>query len=442
MPNELGLGSRRVGDLIDFNVDTPPVKVTLERSSRGISLTVSWSDEQSPYAGWFLDGDGIHPPRTEDRVPVPSRVLFQDSHGSVLVIRCWARGFHSNLLGPGSGTLWGRAAILGVDENVDFERPHGLQTEIAGLREWLAVTSWQQDYERTEAGLVATITSVEVPPIHVAAVGPVTLSFQPGWQVLPEERRDRRIVLDLLRCETRSEQPVGWDDHLHAHRAVRDLLVLSRWHDESCVVVRAMRADDPLRTLDGVAHGEQWRDVVVTEDTPATEPSGFRPHLITFAELGQAGLARWLTLRDQFARAFDPVISSIGLRGTTADALLAQTGPGLEALGYLLMVRDGQGAQAAARATLQVRFARILDDLGDVLPFDADAWVSNTIAAYNGLKHANRDAPDPVDVLNAWRESVLVVRAWVATELGIPSTQVKERLGNDPQRHAYVMVGK
>lgn len=442
MPNDLGLGARRVGDLIDFNADTPEVKVTLERSAGGISLTVPWSDEQSPYASWFLDRAGIQPSPKRDPVLAPSRVLFHDSHGSVLVIRCWPRGFHSNLLGPGSGTLWGRAAILGVREDVDFERPHGLQTEITGLREWLGVTSWQQAYEGTEAGLVATITSLDVPPIQVGDVGSVALTFRPGWQVLPEERRDRRIVLDLLRCETRSERPVDWDDHLHAHRAVRDLLVISRWHDESCVAVRAMRVDDPLTTLDGVTHGEQWRDVVVAEDTPATEPSGYRPHLITFAELGQAGLARWLAMRDEFARAFDPVISSIGLRGTTAEAVLAQTGPGLEALGYLLMLRDGRGTSAAARATLKSRFTRIIDDLGDVLPFDADEWTSNTAAAYNGLKHANRDAPDPVDVLNAWRESVLVVRAWVAIELGIPPARVKERLANDPQRHAYVSVGK
>jgi hypothetical protein len=344
------------------------------------------------------------------------------------------------MLGPGSGTLWSRAAILGVRENVDFEHPNGLQTEISGLREWLGVTSWKEDYDRSPGTLVATITSTDPASIEIAISPPLKLTFRPGWRVVPDERRDRRMILDLLSCETRSEEPLAWDQHIQAHRAIRDLLVLSRWHAESCVEVRAMRFDDPLTTMDGATHGEQWREVVVPNDDPTPAPSGFRQHLITFPELQEAGVSRWLTLRDAFARALDPVVSSIELRGATAETMLAQTGPGLEALGYLLMIRDGTAAGAAGRASLQARFERILEDLGDVLPFDGASWATNTVAAYNALKHANRDAPDPVDVLNGWRQSVMVVRAWVAIELGIPLAQVKARLANDPQRSPFVAV--
>lgn len=187
---------------------------------------------------------------------------------------------------------------------------------------------------------------------------------------LPEEGRDRRVLLDLLRCVTRSGESLGWEEHLQFHRAIRDLLVISRWHAESCVEVFALRSDDPLRTLDGEEHGEQWRSVVVSDDERASQPSGYRPHLICYEELQETGILQWLALRDKFARALDPVISSIELRGTTANTLLAQTGPGLEALGYLLMLRDGVAEKIAARATLQARFDRILEDLGDTLQHD------------------------------------------------------------------------
>lgn len=55
MPNELALGTRRVGDFIDSYPDTPLVKVTLERSEKGISVTIPWSDSDSDHARWFTE---------------------------------------------------------------------------------------------------------------------------------------------------------------------------------------------------------------------------------------------------------------------------------------------------------------------------------------------------------------------------------------------------
>lgn len=437
MANELPVGAQRVGDFIDFYPDTPPVNVTLEHSDQGISITLPWSDPDSPYAQWFMAdmGSSITPP-APTAPPAPKRVLFQDSYGSVLLTRCRPRGFHANMLGPGAGTLWARAAIMGVDDNIDFDHPHGLRTEISGLREWLGVTSWDVTPERP----ALTLTSQYPPTIEVGAHKGIVLSFQPSWQMVPEEERDRFILRDLLRVATRSKEPMRWEDHHQLHRAVRDLLVISRWHVESCVEVHALRADDPLITLDRKEHGEQWRTVVMAQDKRAQPPSGHRSHLITYNELQPDGIRRWLHLRDDFARALDPVISSIQLRGTTANTLLAHTGPGLEALGYLLMLRDGAAPKAASSASLRDRLNRILKDLGDSLPFHGPTWANTTVAAYNGLKHANRKEPDPVDILNAWRESVMVVRAWVAAELGIPLAAVKERLASDPQRNAYTKI--
>ncbi|MDM8084045.1 reverse gyrase [Cellulomonas cellasea] len=439
MPNELEMGTRRVGDLIDFQQDTPEVKVTLERSDKGISVLVPWSDPESPYAQWFLRDDGhIETPPQPGSLPAPKRVQFHDSHGVVLLIRCFPRGYHSNVLGPGSGTLWARAAIIGVGRNVEFERPHGMQTEISGLRAWLGITSWQEEHDWSGGHRGICLSSKRTLDIDVGEFDGFSLRFRPGWRIAHEDGGDRRVVLDLVHCVTGSEDPRGWDEHEQLHRAVRDLLVLSRWNPESCVVRRAMHREDPLRTLDGREHGEQWRDVVVPDDTLAAPPSGYRDHLLTFAELKEEGIVRWITLRDAFARALDPVISGLDIRKASPSTMLAHTGPGLEALGYLLIVRDGNSERDARRATLQERFVRILADLGDCLPFDGPGWATDTAAAYNGLKHANRAEPNPVDVLNAWRTSVMVVRAWVAIELGTPEDVVKVRLARDPQCRPYV----
>jgi hypothetical protein len=201
--------------------------------------------------------------------------------------------------------------------------------------------------------------------------------------------------------------------------------------------VLAHRQDDPLRTLDGKEHGDQWRTVVVADDDREPPPIGYRPHLIEYQDLESDGIARWIGLRNEFARALDPVITSMGL-AATPNTLLAHTGPGLEALGYLLLLRDGASQKRAAGATLRERLERVLVDVGGTLPFDGTAWASKTVETYNGLKHANRQAPEEVDVVNAWRECVLAVRAWVALELGVSAEQVTARLSNDRQRHPYV----
>lgn len=438
MGNDLPQGVRRTGDFYDSYPDTPETKVALERSAKGISVTVAWSHPDAPYAGWFLDSSfsGRVVQHSEPR-PVPSRVLFHDSHGAVLLIGCRARGYHANLLGPGSGTLWARAAIFDVQRDCEFDQPHGLRTEISGLREWLGVTSWRREEDWSERPLRLSLTTAPAPAIELGTYQGFDVRLVPSWGLRPDESRDERVLLDLLRCETRSDSPRDWDAHVQIHRAIRDLLVLSRWHDESCVEVYAMRLDDPRTTLDGSVHGEQWREVQVPDDERRGAPT-YRSHLVHFDELEVAGIRKWLDLRDEFARALDPVITTIDLRNATAHTRLAHAGPGLEALGYLLMLRDGVTERAAAFSSLHSRLKRILEDVAHCLPFDGASWATQTVEVYNGLKHANRKLPDSIDVLNVWRQAVLTTRAWVARELGVEGQALKERLELDPQRHPYV----
>lgn len=440
MPNELLKGIRRTGDFYDTYQDTPQVKVSLERSESGISVTVAWSSPEVPYAAWFMSERSLVPglENQAKRKPVPKRVLFRDSHGTVLLIRCRARGFHANVAGPGSGTLWARAAIMGVEADKEFDRPHGLQTEISGLREWLGVSSWDERHERREGTFRVVVSSRDGVKLTVGEHEGMSLDFRSGWELAPDTGQDRRVLLDLLRCTTSSADAQDWEVHMQLHRAIRDLLVVSRWRDESCVAVRALREDDPLTTLDGEVHGAQWRTVVVADDERKLPPRGYHPHLLQFGDLGIEGIGRWVLLRNEFGRALDPVITSIDLHNSTPQTRLAHTGPGVEALGYLLMIRDGMSVAKASRATLQARFERVLVDLGDCLPFDGPTWAGRTVATYNALKHANRTLPDIADVMNSWSESIMVVRAWVALELGVPMGVVRSRLVDDRQPRHYV----
>lgn len=444
MPNNLGPGTRRSGSFFDFNPDTPPVTVTLEHNDQGLDVIIPWSDESSPYSRWFTSMNGIRQiPPPPDPPPLPRQALFHDSHGSVLLQRLWTGGYHANLLGgPGSGHLRAQVAVMGVSENIDFDHPHGMQTEISGLQSWLGTSSWNQTFTGSKEGARNVEVRAEPPPeMEIGVHNGCAVSLLPGWKLSPRDEQGRIVLHDLLYCVTESDTPMTWNEHEQPHRAVRDLLVVSRWRDESCIVVKAQRHDDLIQ-LSGekTSDAAHWRDIVVPEKPATNSPSGHRPHLIEFEDLGPNGIMRWLALRDRFSRAIDPVVTSVALRGTTATTLLAHTGPGLEALGYLLILRDTESKKKARESTLKERFERILEDLGDCLPFDSSDWAGNTANIYNGIKHANRDEPDMLDVLNAWRECVLVVRAWIAVELKIAAEVLKDRLRRDPQRHRYVNV--
>ncbi len=438
VPNKLELGTSRVGSFVDFYPETPEVQVTLARTDDGISITIPWSDPTSPYAGWFLRDDaGFERKRANapDPPPVPRRVLFNDAHGSVLLVGVRARGYHANMLGPGSGTLWARAAILGVHEDGDFDHPHIIRSSISGLREWLGLKSWCTSWGTDEDPRLLFWPD---PPeaIEVGEREGIALTFDPAWQVNPED--DEIHLRELLWCSTRSDEPRTWEEHLKGPYGVRDLLVLSRWRRETCIVGMIARTDDRFPSADDDP-SENWvsREVVVPDDEPAPPPSHHRRHLVRYTDLGPAGIRDWLGLRDEFARALDPVISCIGLSKATPYTLLAHCAPGLEALGYLLMLRDGASAGSARDASLRKKLDRILVDVGECLPFNGDQWAASTVATYNSLKHANRAAPDELDVINAWRSSVLVVRAWVTVELGVDIETVRQRLLEDPQRHPY-----
>jgi len=74
------------------------------------------------------------------------------------------------------------------------------------------------------------------------------------------------------------------------------------------------------------------------------------------------------------------------------------------------MLRDAMAPNKAAQASLKTRLERIVEDLGDCLPFSSSDWVEQTVANYNGIKHANRTMPDELSVLNSWADSVMAVR--------------------------------
>jgi len=438
VPNKLEVGVPRIGRLVDFNESTPQLTVVLTRVEDDITLTIPWDERDSPYARWFVGSDLLS--AGEASTGAPTQLLFSDVHGHVLLIGCYARGYHANAFGPGQGTVHARYAILQADGKASYESIHGLQSSVTGLRRWLGVTSWHGTITRPDTRII--LESVNQDPIDFGNFGDTHLMAVPsaGWSQNFAKEAEQEIT-DVLRLKTITAEPQAWEAHLDVHRAMRDLLVISSWQQQAVHPVLAMRTDEGQLVRDGKEPDYLWRNLVSARQEPSVELTATTPHLIRYSDLGIDGIARFIQLRTDYQRALKPILSSNALRDVTPETLLAHTIPGLEALAYLLDLKGGMEEPKAAYRPLRQRFDRILADVQSCLPFSGETWKNNTVDAYNGVKHANKPTLDEVDILNAWRESVLVVRAWVAVELGIEKLAVRSRLEEDPQRHGWVKIG-
>lgn len=434
MSNNLEIGSSRLGNLVDFDPDTPHLKVKLERSREGITLSVPWDTADDYYARWFGGAmSGV------EKVQPPSRLLFHDHQGAVMLLGCRTRGASSIFWGPGIGTLSADFAVLGSVEDIDFDRVEGLKSEISGLRRWLGVSSVEKVLDRSGQGAPLSVHYTLSNGAPVVIGGPARLRAVPTWFVPQPDEDGRHILHDLVHVDTLYDEAQTWKTHLAGHEALRDLIMLSSWTKESLVLKSVFRLEErePIEEPDAKRSGIWWAvessSSVVVESTALS-----RKHLIKYSDLGADGILRWIGIRADFARAIDPIIASLFAEDPSVTLELVQVCMGLEALAYLLGLReDGLTPQEAARIPFAMRLVRIGDSIRDVVPFDVDVWAVETAHAYNAVKHANREMVDPIDMVNRWRETVLVFRIWIAHNLGVKHDALQERLKGDSMSTSY-----
>jgi hypothetical protein len=440
MPNKLNLGERRYGSLSNDNPDTADVSATLERTSEGIFLSLTFNYEESPeYAQWFtrlfLGDIAAMTEEIQPRPSVPSALFFYDSHGTVTLLECRNAGYHTNHR-IGSGRVYVGRAVLGAPSTA-HAKVMGMRSEVSGLRSWLGISgiSQKRTFEKTGRFKSAEINVVVPDAIEVPGTG---LCLRP--RIHKTSGAGSLLIEDIVWVEHKTAKESPWRVHHLATRAIRDLLAVSRWRAESVIPLSVARTEDSLDGENPELERQQWwRDVVDSSAPEPTEDSLRLEHLILWEDLRPEGLARWIQLRDEFSRAVDPAVSSIYLDGVTVEVQLTQVAISLEALGYLLAMRkDGASEKKAGDMIFRQRLDRIIQDVEGLLPFVDQTWSRRMANTYNSVKHANRDLPQAVDVANSWREGALLFRTWVASELGVDHDELRTRITRDPLIHPYI----
>lgn len=418
MKNQITAGQARLGWLVDGDPDTPGIPATLELVDGRVRLSVSWSrdEETAGVDQWFAH---VRPGATSASM-MPENLAFSDQHGLVHLVGVYASGLTLDpISGLGTGRIEAQYVVPDGFAMVDsFEVVSLLRTSISGLVSWMGRRHLQESAAHSDGDLAYTFTA--------PAPRPIPIPQTPGLElvcavVVGRDNVEQSVTLrEEVYVVTTPEAATPWSEQLGVHLAIRDLVALSSWRTQHVAKLEAK----PDGSEDERA---AWRSVhapgVIREVRPRRQAAY---HVLGYGDLGPEGVGAWISLRQTYERALDPLLSILLRESVTVDNALTYAGISLEALGYALSLeRDLPGA---AGMNFAARLRLIGQPLEPVLGFDVEEWVAGTVEAYNGLKHANRALPDPQEVSWRARQCIQVMRAWVGTELGLDPDTLAGRL--------------
>ncbi|RKX01276.1 hypothetical protein D9C01_12320 [Corynebacterium diphtheriae] len=137
-----------------------------------------------------------------------------------------------------------------------------------------------------------------------------------------------------------------------------------------------------------------------------------------------------------------PGLSLLDQGNSYAETKLLQSGLAIEALGHQLLLEKGKVKEGKRNsASYWDATEAILEDT----PFKPVQrtpleWKTRSAVTYRGVKHADNEKPEQLDILNAHRENVLMMRFWLASRLGTSRAVLEARLQLDPLYPPYELA--
>lgn len=429
--NILAIGNPRMGSLIDGNPSTPPVTVQLQDTGRELEVTIPLGDlmNPGPYGPWFQGFQNNKNP--DPSTTIPPVLLFVDVDGPVALAGCTAFAQrHSFTLGQGRIRV--DYAIFGA-RHLNYEKINGIRVSMPALSSWTQLRSLHLEHGVDAQGRSQTVNVRLDSPDRIKIARRVNLSLRPTWSTSVAPDGSTFTAHDVVELMTATKKTRRWTDHLDPVFAIRELMMLSAWRHLGFSAVSVNRGDDPETVLSGDAVGEKWAPVASHRFPKHVEND--KPHrfLFLYSDINASGVRTWLRLRQKFARAIGPLVSLLDQGHSYAETELLQSGLAIEALGHQLLIDEGKIDPSKKHQSNYWECASaILDDMTLVPLADQTAWKTLSRDTYRGVKHADNVKPQLLDMLNAHRENVLVMRFWLAGRLGVPLETLQARMPLDP----------
>ena len=412
----------RLGNLYELaRPDLPEVPALLHvDQERGLHLEVPFPAASHEGSGRWFARNGMECPET---------LLYQDHEMDLHLFGTYisSQGKDAEYQ-VGLGRLRADFAVEDRDRSdVEYSEVAATQSEIHGLHEFMAWRLAEFDFGDPEPGAallrVAPRTKIVVDEFDGFEVS-LTAATWAG-----RDRPNVHAVGETTLLRTRAQEPRPLDDHLRIHEAVRDLLAVVCWKPLDFSEVKVQREDAPARALAGNALGAAWRRL---HNPTIRRATANQPYIelrfgdflepANFDSLGAEGLRTWLRRREEFSRFTDPLLAFRFLPVITPEVALMQASIAAEALGYIQAIRAGVPEQKAAYEPLPSRLARVVSGQPlhvESIAFDAQHWLDAAVAAYHGVKHANKVLPSaPLPTLIALTMTTML-RSQLLLELGV-----------------------
>lgn len=231
----------------------------------------------------------------------------------------------------------------------------------------------------------------------------------------------------MLQTYTTKER--DWAEHLQVHSAIRDLLRVAIWKPVAFRGHEVTSDKEKIAIKSDAEPQSRWCDVktAVTGIGPAIWGKNERP-LFVFADIKSAGIRKWLAFAEENRRGLRPFLRLLDIREGTIDEHMAQLGIALEAFGYQAFLDAGTSETRADKKTMEQRVRKIAGEVSGCIPGVPATFAKDIADGYNAVKHANRPAPDPAELVANYRLGVKIVRAWIALRLGVPEKVIADRL--------------
>lgn len=366
---------------------------------------------------------------------VPDPLILRDGEGWLTLTRGSSLGASASSLAHALERIFYRRAIHTGADNVEYWGINGMTSEIGGLAKWtkrVPVTTkllFGDNRERLEGvSLVAkNLKSLELG-------GPLDLELATSYRHQPTPKNGVFAISTALLVRTRSADLEEWDKHRQTHRMMQDLMCLVYGGPCASRLVSVMREDDQDRPI--TDERRYWRDAYEPafgrEVAADTEVDDTIEPLFYFDEADADRIASWLDEYEYWSRPTWIAISAIFARSLPVESSLLQIAVALEALGFAIAKRAN--ADKRVSDTYEGLIARIFMEIGyspeAVVGAGGDSvsWCAAFNKAYKGVKHADNPLTEEHEAWSKAREGFILIRCWLAAELGVAEEIVTERL--------------
>lgn len=446
MRSRLPLGARMAGLVADQTEGTPWLSGELTIDGvEGILLEIPFvhgpDGEQFEAAQrWFRDKSG------------PPHLAFQSPGHSVGLYGCrypWGSfGTAASVV-----RVHAEAAVLRASQEVDARlRAIGITSLLDGLQEWTRLSSVTVRVDTDAHHSTGPRASVQVASTSGPSWRDQALDMSISTRWLIPQGRSPLLVHDDAALRSVASHPIAIDEHLDAHRTIRNLVSLVfgapahyRGHELTHPDFAPPAFSPPEDPGAPRTHAAEFFHHTTLADEAAPQPGShafFNP-IIPFDEVGAAGLEAWTAACRRNPRA---VALAVGLlrRRPAIEDLLVNTCMAIEALGRSLTeVEDEEQTLNRGNPTFTTYAFRSLDRAG----FTADTFgvpvqrVARAISRrYADTKHPNTsELPDSRATLVVAQIAFLALRICLVA-FASRTASITDRHGID--RNVADVVGR